>query len=71
VAVLVRQFEFLEWTGENHLRHSSSSPYVKDKSAKIVVRDLPFRARPTPPVLGIAAVAGGVMLLIAGVRKHA
>jgi hypothetical protein len=44
---------------------------VKDKSAKIVVRDLRFRARPTPPVLGIAAVAGGVMLLIAGVRKHA
>jgi hypothetical protein len=24
-----------------------------------------------PPVLGVAAVAGGVMLLIAGVRKHA
>jgi hypothetical protein len=26
---------------------------------------------PLPPVLGIAAVAGGVVLLIAGVRKHA
>ncbi len=25
---------------------------------------------PLPPVLGIAAVAGGVVLLIAGVRKH-
>jgi hypothetical protein len=26
---------------------------------------------PLPPVLGIAAVAGGVMLLVAGKRKHA
>jgi len=26
---------------------------------------------PLPPVLGIAAVAGGVVLLIVGVRKHA
>jgi uncharacterized membrane protein YidH (DUF202 family) len=26
---------------------------------------------PLPPVLGIAAVAGGVVLVIAGVRKHA
>jgi hypothetical protein len=26
---------------------------------------------PLPPVLGIAAVAGGVVLSIAGVRKHA
>jgi len=26
---------------------------------------------PLPPVLGIVAVAGGVVLLIAGVRKHA
>jgi hypothetical protein len=26
---------------------------------------------PLPPVLGIAAVASGVVLLIAGVRKHA
>jgi uncharacterized membrane protein HdeD (DUF308 family) len=29
------------------------------------------RTFPLPPVLGVAAVAGGVMLLIAGVRKHA
>jgi hypothetical protein len=29
------------------------------------------RTLPLPPVLGVAAVAGGVMLLIAGVRKHA
>jgi hypothetical protein len=29
------------------------------------------RTLPLPPVLGIAAVAGGVVLLIAGVRKHA
>ncbi len=26
---------------------------------------------PLPPVLGVAAVAGGIALLIAGVRKHA
>ena len=26
---------------------------------------------PLPPVLGIAAVAGGVLLLVAGVRKRA
>lgn len=26
---------------------------------------------PLPPVLGIAAVAGGVVLLLAGIRKHA
>ena len=26
---------------------------------------------PLPPVLGIAALAGGVVLLIAGVRRHA
>ena len=26
---------------------------------------------PLPPVMGIVAVAGGVVLLIAGVRKHA
>jgi hypothetical protein len=29
------------------------------------------RTLPLPPVLGVAAVAGGVVLLIAGVRKHA
>ena len=29
------------------------------------------RTLPLPPVLGVVAVAGGVMLLIAGVRKHA
>jgi hypothetical protein len=26
---------------------------------------------PLPPVVGIAAVAGGVALLVAGIRKHA
>jgi hypothetical protein len=26
---------------------------------------------PLPPVLGVVAVAGGVVLLLAGVRKHA
>ncbi|MET0214345.1 MAG: DUF3185 domain-containing protein [Vicinamibacterales bacterium] len=29
------------------------------------------RTLPLPPVLGVAAVAGGVILLIVGVRKHA
>jgi hypothetical protein len=29
------------------------------------------RTVPLPPVLGIASVAGGVVLLIVGVRKHA
>jgi len=29
------------------------------------------RTLPLPPVLGIAAVAGGVALLVAGLRKHA
>jgi len=29
------------------------------------------RTLPLPPVLGAVAVAGGVVLLIAGVRKHA
>ncbi len=29
------------------------------------------RTLPLPPVLGIAAVAGGVALMVAGARKHA
>jgi len=29
------------------------------------------RTLPLPPVLGIAAVAGGLVLLVTGVRKHA
>ena len=29
------------------------------------------RTLPLPPVLGVAAVAGGVVLLLAGVRKRA
>jgi hypothetical protein len=29
------------------------------------------RTLPIPPVLGIVVVAGGLVLLIAGVRKHA
>jgi uncharacterized membrane protein HdeD (DUF308 family) len=29
------------------------------------------RTLPLPPVLGVAAVAGGVMLLIVGARTHA
>src|SRR5688572_27404815 len=37
--VLVGQFEFLEWTGENHLRHSKFIALREDKNAKDVVRE--------------------------------
>jgi bifunctional non-homologous end joining protein LigD len=36
---LVGQFEFLEWTGDNHLRHSKFIALREDKSAKAVVRE--------------------------------
>ena len=34
--VLVGQFEFLEWTGENHLRHTHFVALREDKKAKNV-----------------------------------
>jgi DNA ligase D-like protein (predicted ligase) len=37
--VLVGQFEFLEWTGDNHLRHSKFMGLREDKTAKEVVRE--------------------------------
>jgi bifunctional non-homologous end joining protein LigD len=37
--VLVGQFEFLEWTGDNHLRHSKFVALREDKKAKDVVRE--------------------------------
>jgi DNA ligase D-like protein (predicted ligase) len=37
--VLVGQFEFLEWTGENHLRHSKFIALREDKGARDVVRE--------------------------------
>ena len=37
--VLVGQFEFLEWTGENHLRHSRFIGLREDKRAREVGRD--------------------------------
>ena len=37
--VLVGQFEFLEWTGENHLRHSRFIALREDKRAKDVRRE--------------------------------
>jgi bifunctional non-homologous end joining protein LigD len=37
--VLVGQFEFLEWTGENHLRHSRFVALRDDKSARDVRRE--------------------------------
>jgi ATP-dependent DNA ligase len=36
--VLVGQFEFLEWTADNHLRHSRFVGLREDKSAKDVAR---------------------------------
>jgi bifunctional non-homologous end joining protein LigD len=36
---LVGQFEFLEWTGENHLRHSKFIALREDKKATDVVRE--------------------------------
>lgn len=37
--VLVGQFEFLEWTADNHLRHSKFIGLREDKQAKDVVRE--------------------------------
>ena len=37
--VLVGQFEFLEWTGDNHLRHSKFVGLREDKKAKDVGRE--------------------------------
>ena len=37
--VLVGQFEFLEWTADNHLRHSKFVGLREDKKAKDVVRE--------------------------------
>jgi bifunctional non-homologous end joining protein LigD len=37
--VLVGQFEFLEWTGDNHLRHSKFIGLREDKNAKEVVKE--------------------------------
>jgi ATP-dependent DNA ligase len=37
--VLVGQFEFLEWTGDNHLRHSKFVGLREDKKARDVVRE--------------------------------
>jgi ATP-dependent DNA ligase len=37
--VLVAQFEFVEWTGENHLRHTSFVALREDKKAKDVRRE--------------------------------
>lgn len=37
--VLVGQFEFLEWTGDNHLRHSKFIALREDKKARDVKRE--------------------------------
>jgi len=37
--VLVGQFEFLEWTADNHLRHSKFIGLRPDKHASTVVRE--------------------------------
>jgi ATP-dependent DNA ligase len=37
--VLVGQFEFLEWTADNHLRHSKFVGLREDKKARDVARE--------------------------------
>ena len=37
--VLVGQFEFLEWTADNHLRHSRFVGLREDKKATDIVRE--------------------------------
>jgi bifunctional non-homologous end joining protein LigD len=37
--VLVGQFEFLEWTADDHLRHSKFVALREDRRAKDVVRE--------------------------------
>jgi ATP-dependent DNA ligase len=37
--VLVGQFEFLEWTGDNHLRHTRFIGLREDKNARDVGRE--------------------------------
>ena len=37
--VLVAQIEFLEWTGENHLRHTKFIALREDKPARDVRRE--------------------------------
>ena len=37
--MLVGQFEFLEWTGDDHLRHSKFIALSDDKDPKAVVRE--------------------------------
>ena len=41
--VLVGNFEFVEWTGENHLRHTKFIGIRDDKNPKQVVRELQDR----------------------------
>ena len=38
-----RQFEFLEWTADNHLRHSKFVGFREDKLAKDVAREMSER----------------------------
>jgi ATP-dependent DNA ligase len=35
----VGQFEFVEWTGDHHLRHTKFVGLREDKDAKTVVRE--------------------------------
>jgi ATP-dependent DNA ligase len=37
--VIVGQFEFLEWTGDHHLRHSKFVALRENKSARDVKRE--------------------------------
>jgi bifunctional non-homologous end joining protein LigD len=40
--VLVGQFEFVEWTDDNHLRHTKFVALREDKPAREVTRDWQF-----------------------------
>jgi DNA ligase D-like protein (predicted ligase) len=44
--ILVGQFEFLEWTGEHHLRHTRFIGLRDDKLARSVRRETPHPSRP-------------------------
>jgi len=40
---LVGQFEFVEWTPDNHLRHSHFVRLREDKDARTIARERPVR----------------------------
>ena len=51
--VLVGQFEFVEWTPDNHLRHTKFIALREDKAAREVRRELELRFRATALLIGV------------------